>query len=236
MIGKRGDIGQTISSVIVFFAVFFLMVIFVSVVGNIANVKNLVYGGQDNGNSSKLEAHYLERAKSRALLDMFLSEEIKINDGSVEFSDTMRLGGYVDPLIWDKFVNKKEMDVYDALLLAGIIDIQGRDKITLRERIAIYSPIEKLFDEHYGCDGANSFYLSTPISTGLGESPGTRILYGYPEERWIGGKKGFPIKLPFNNGEKAAYPFNDKAIEDGFYRMYLKDKPIEIAVRGARTC
>lgn len=67
---KRGVIDQAITSVIVLFAVFFLMAVFVIVSGNIERI---------TGTSGTAKALAEEEADSRVLADIFLSDEIEIN-------------------------------------------------------------------------------------------------------------------------------------------------------------
>jgi len=66
---KRGVIDQTITSIIVFFGVFFLMAIFVIVSGNIGKIV---------GSSQRAEISINEEIGSRVLMELFLADEVEI--------------------------------------------------------------------------------------------------------------------------------------------------------------
>jgi hypothetical protein len=75
-IGKKGLAGQIIMSVVIVFAVFFLMLVFVIVSSNIAGVLGILEKDKVDEEFTVLSQ---ERINSWVLMDLFLSDSVKIN-------------------------------------------------------------------------------------------------------------------------------------------------------------
>lgn len=71
LVNRKGEIGQTLTTIVVLFIVFFLMTFFVIV----ASISGLV-GSKDAGRYSEL-GNSLEESRSRVLLELFLTDEIE---------------------------------------------------------------------------------------------------------------------------------------------------------------
>lgn len=80
---KRGQIDQILTSVIVLFVVFVLMVFFVIVSSNVGSVGDLI--GQDSEASSSVP--HVEKVESRVLLDTFLSDTVLIDNRQISIRD-----------------------------------------------------------------------------------------------------------------------------------------------------
>ncbi len=139
MIRKRGQIDQVITSVIVLFAVFWLMVLFVNVSANIGKVKETVFGRENE--EVPAFSSSAEEANSRALLDFFLNDDVLINNENVKVGEALT-----------RFID----------LLRGA----PNNEVPVSEREAFLIPIEELFDKSYSCSEKNELYLVMDSSGG----------------------------------------------------------------------
>ena len=132
MNGKRGQIDQVITSVIVLFAVFWLMVLFVNVSANIGKVKESVFGRENE--EVPAFSSSAEEASSRAMLDFFLSDDVIINNESVKVGEALT-----------RFIE--------------LLREAPNNEVPVSEREAFLIPLEELFDEAYSCSEKNELYF-----------------------------------------------------------------------------
>ena len=206
MIYRRGQLDQIITSVIVLFAVFWLMVLFVNISANIGKVEKVISG--NNLDAEKFSSP-IKRAESRALLDMFLSDDIEIAGEKV---------------------NVRE--VLSALVAAD----SASDK-TQAPNFA--KGIEKLFAEDYSCNGRNVLIVAIPdgFTSGgyLGKEEETyekvTVYINYPVER----AEEFPrVRLVYDAGSVGGVYGSYESSEEAFAN-YRVDNAI-VWVRGGLRC
>lgn len=206
-IDKKGVIDQIITSVIVLFAVFFLMAIFVIVSGNI---------GEITGTSNQAKALASGATGSRVLADLFLSDEMEIVS-----TDEMARGGQ----------GKSIVRVVDALTQRiNYYRVREGSGVPQPEAIAIFKPLEDFFDKSYSCDGQNELLLIASSVKGDSKS----IYMEYPSKKWSKGGEGLMRSIGKGSGNERgkflydlheSVNYNDfkNGLKNGYYAYHLKD-------------
>ena len=207
----KGQLDMVITSGIVFFVVVFVMVFFI-----FSTLGFSVISGEDQGQliAGKVIGQR-EQIDSRALMEVFLTEEIQ----RVKFNDEI------------------ETKTIYGVLLNWTLSFSKKDGYLFSET-EWFPLIEEKFKEEYSCDDKNTLLLNLYSTTVINEDNAVFTYLNYPEVPYnsvshllfseISDRK-ITVKESFNG----AYPQNIEGDLDGYYTLRLDTKEMKLGFRSA---
>lgn len=223
---KRGQIDQILTSVIVLFVVFVLMVLFVVISSNIGSLRQTFSFSRDT--PVNLFGPPQEAVNSRVMADLFLSDSVLIDGSHVSVTDAFEI---VSKAVQTYSVNdKRALDTLNAL--------------------------QTLFENQYSCGGVNHFSFMVRNPIGSSKIGSYWMYVDYPVLSWKGKRLDTPMLQPniidLVNGRATdasnyvgpSYSFLDgleQPTRDNYVAYprvdLLNERPSYIAlVRGEATC